>query len=304
MPAMSKSRAVLQQLVYGSTPYSAGYSVLGKSTGFDEELVPLLIHECERYDGQLYAAPMAAYSLVCGRLRPGLVVVREVFGGWYDQVGRPSRVMRSIVLDSDCWQLLAGNPFVLHWLLPPVSRCISRRRNDVHTIAPLCLGDLSPAVWHKVWWRETSRFWKAVSRLDSGQMALLAFLRSQDEPFQPREISSEHDQSEFCRLLIYSVPHSKRLQLELETFSLQERPASGLSFRYRPYCRQPFVMPQRQVTPALDLPILLECVTRSLPAPHDFAVLARLWRRRQRLAWLFALTCAVAAGAAWLLGKC
>ncbi len=280
--------------------------MLGRSSGFDETLVPLLIKGCEESDGQLHAAPPCLYAFSCLRLPQNLYVLREIFGGWHDQVGRPSRVMRCTVVDAAGWQLVAANPFLPLWLLPPLSRCISRKRNDVQTLAPVRLDTLTKSDWQKLWWKETRGFWRGLGKLKSDQVRLLLFLLQQNDPFQPQEIAVDEDCFAFCRVLTYSVPHDKRRTLQLDTFSLQDKPPDGLAFRYRPYCRSPLTLPAAGDA-VVTLPTLVESMVKSLPEPHNFAILARWWLRRQRLNWVFSLLAGIAGiiigSALYLLGK-
>ena len=279
----NNTAGIVRQLVYGSTPFSVGYSVLGKSPGLAESLLALLIERCESQDGQQYAVPPTPYSVSLFTLPNGLYVFREIFDGWQDQVGRPSRVMRCAVIDAISWDKLSGNPFLLPWLLPPIVRSLPRRRNEIRELAVLDLTQLTVEQWESLWWQATRRFLHDVARLSAQEQAFLAYL--QQLPVDTTcEIGTERARLSLCQLLAYAMPVARRRQLAFDSFALNSKPAEGICFRYRPYCTKPLAWPATDAPAPEKLPLawLIQTVTYAMSEPLNFAIGARLVKRRQR----------------------
>ena len=269
----------IQQLVYGSTPWSAGYSVLAKSAALPEKICDQLIQYCESYDQQLYATPSFQYSVSAYQLDADHRVLMEIFTGWSDQVGRAARVTRHMVIDSLSWNLLAGDPFLLLWLLAPIRRVVSKKRNEVRILAPITLADLTRADWQRLWRRETDYFFKTIAALPTIERQWLDYLQQQPEPFLPQEIAVEHDCFSLCRAIAYAIPVAKRLQLQCDSFSLNQKPPRGICFRHKLYCSQQRVTaPKPAEKIAWDLPWKIATIVHSLPANRNFDVLASLYR--------------------------
>ena len=269
----------IHQLIYGSVPISCGYSLLGKSQGITDELKDNLIQICESYDAQEYSAPPTPYSVSCFHLQEDKHILLEVFGGWRDQVGRASRVMRTIILDEKTWQCIAGNPFVLCWILPPIKKCITKKRNEVKDVDIIDVEKISKRDWYLLWKKETRVYQKILSRLSIEEEKWLFYLREQDNPFL--EIATDSDCSKFCRALAYSMDKEKRLQLPFacESFSLNRQKPAGICFRHKSYCEENGKTPPSQRIPK-SLSYQLEVVTHSLPKPYNFEVIVDWWKRK------------------------
>lgn len=276
----------VRQLVYGSTPSSSGYSVLGKSEGLDEVLCERLVQFSESYDQQHYAAPFTPYSVAIVHFPEERYVLTEICGGWKDQMGRASRVMRSAVVERTGWRLLAGDPFLLLWLLPPIRRCLATKRHEIKDIPLLHIGELPEEVWEKLWWKESRKCHDIIVRLSAQEQKWLWHFQSQKEPI-PIEIPVECDQSRLCRVLAYVCPHPLRLQMQWESFSLNRNPPAGVCFRYVRYCKEGAgVTPQNGRIPANSfLGWKIATIVRSIPDPYNYQVLARWWQRNLRIGW-------------------
>lgn len=280
---MRGNDTAIRQMVYGSTPYSAGYSILGMSPGIEEPLREDLIRSCESYDQQLHAAPYNPYSIAVYRLPGEFYVFMEIFGGWKDQMGRTSRVLRNAIIERKGWELLAGNPFLLLWLLPPVKKCISRKRTEVEVIPVSDLSHLSGETWQKLWWKETRVCRKILAGLSGEEKKRLLYFQSLERPFETLEIPVGKDQFLFCRVLAYIIPHTRRLDLQCESFALHQKPPLGICFRYSPYSQS-----LNPLNPsALDTSVVktlrwrIATVIQSVPPPYNFGIVARWTRNGQ-----------------------
>lgn len=278
----------IYQLVYGSTPYSSGYSILGRCREMDEQLCQNLVRRCESYDQQLYAAPFTPYSISIFQMEDCHGIM-EIFGGWQDQMGRPSRITRMVTIDNVLWSLIAGNPFLLLWLLPPVKKCIAKKRNEIQEIPPLNIEQLTQEDWNKLWWKETSQWLKIVRRLPSKEGKKLTYFQEEAHPFVPREIKVEKDQFSLCRAIVYCLPIKKRASIECESFSLNEKAPGGLCFRYGPYCREnpPSLSSGKEIS-TQNFTWKIATIIHSVPEPYIFYVLARLYSH-ETLLLMFAL---------------
>lgn len=253
------------------------------SPGIEECSMNEIAALCERYDGQVHAAPPTLRSFVASKLSSGIRVFTQIFGGWQDQVGRPSRVMRTALIDPQDWEILGANPFLLLGLLPPIKKCVSRKRNEVQEIPNLDLQGRSAGDWENSWWQETRTAWRIASKMPIADRRLLAHL--QNAPPQGREIEVDADRSDFCRALFYVSPRERRTDMECESFSLNADPPRGFCFRYRPYCRiRSSGIASEEAEPGLAWK--LEAMVRSIPDPLNYRILARWWRRTS---WFFGL---------------
>ena len=280
----------LEQLVYGSTPWSAGYSVLARSEGLDEEMERGIVRHCEQYDRQQFAAPHFAYSFSLSSLS-GRRLFMEIFGHWTDHVGRPSRVIRSTLIDDRSWESLSFCPFLLSWVFAPVKKWVPSKRSEVKTIPSFEPGKISIEEWQKLWHMETLAFFKTVSSLSSREKSWLHAMQQEENPFSPREFETQQDRSSLCRALLYAVPKEKRADAHCESFSLNGDSPRGICFRFSPYCSNAKGITE-QGTAEMALRWKVQTIVYSLPAPFNFYVLEKLHRRKIALykgGWLIFL---------------
>lgn len=274
----------IRQMVYGSTPWSAGYSVLGVSEGISPTLLAELTHRCEKYDLQHHPAPPTDYSISLLQL-DSCTVFREIYSGWQDQLGRPSRVLRNVIFDATGWELVAGNPFLLLWLLPKLRKCVSKKRNESCQIKLINLAEQPKAVWEKLWWKETRRCLHLINHLSAEEKGWLGYFQQSLSLQLPYEIPTAQDVSRLCRALTFCLPRQQRQHLQLESFSLNQDLPAGITFRYRPYCVASAPSQHGKNENFLQRAWLIGTVVHSLPETYNFHVLAQLWQRQRSFAW-------------------
>ncbi len=270
----------IAQWIYGSTPWSAGYSILAKTESLDSSFIDDTLSYCENYDRQRHVLPNYDYSFCIYSLKNGICVLLEIFNGWKDQVGRESRIMRNILFDAEAWRLTKGNPLILSWMLPSLSLYIPKKRNDVSYIPEISLETLQKEQ-HRLWHKETKHFFKILSSLGLKEKKLLFSLQEEDCPFSPREIAVDNDASRLARAIVYAMDKEKRMACQIDSFSLNDELPKGLCFRFSPYCKENRSIHSfdSKATPAISLQWEMSTLVHSIPEPELFYVLQKRYTR-------------------------
>ncbi len=278
---------IIAQFIYGSTSYSAGYSVLGKSSQIESSLEESLIRFCEGYDQQLHSVGHTPYCLALEKWEETRVLL-EIFGGWYDHVGRPSRILRVSLIPDPVWKCLGGNPFLLLSFFPAVKNLIPSKRDEIKDISPISLENVSEQEWAKLWLKETRYFLNQIPHLSSEKTQILRTLWESKSPCQNRELISDEDEFILCRLFTYALSPRQRQGLQFSTFSLNEKPPQGVCFRYAPYASSDKSLQDKKVLSQKDNSHQkIETILQAIPTPFNYSTLRSLLQRNRQRTFLF-----------------
>lgn len=275
---------MISQWIYGSTPWSAGYSVLAQSEGLKSSLTDAVLAFCENYDGQKYMLPLYHYNCCIYHIQKEVWVFMETFGGWKDQVGRDSRVIRNTLMDQETFEAIQGNPFLLSWVLPSISSYIPKKRNETKAIPGIPLESIQKKQAN-LWYKETQLFFRLFASLSVLEKQFLLSLQQKASPFSPCEIAVQKDASKLSRAIVYAIHKNKRMNYQIDSFSTNSQPVQGICFRFAPYCQEHQAMDSLVSTTKLDSKLGWEMATlvHSLPEPEAFYVMAK---RYTKFSWI------------------
>jgi len=270
---------LIYQFIYGSTPWSCGYSILVKSRELNEKVIERLVHYCENYDQQRRSIK-PTYNFAIFRLSKTLIGLMEIFPGWKDQVGRSSKIMRILLFNQKAWEFVAGNPFVMTRQLADFTPIIPRIRHKVATLPTIKPQQISQKIWQKSWYDETKEFLHLWRELSFQERGYLKYLQKQKDPFAPAIFPVEQNQFLLCRAIIYAISKEKKYQMQqCDSFSLNNRKVNGLCFRYFPYCDVQQDIPTSDKWKTFSTSWAIAVIAGALPQPISYQVLGKLHDR-------------------------
>ena len=225
----------LLQVIYGSTKWSAGYSILAKSENVEERLTDKIIEYCENYDQKLVSTPYFGHSVSIYSIDKYRILL-EIFDGWTDQVGRASKIMRNVIIEESDLEFINNNPFIVLWLLPEIKKNIPKKRDEIKLLPDIDFIDKKD--WQLLWNQETQVFLKNFKKLTNEEKNIVFYAKniSFDNSDKLIEIPTEHDKFNLCRTIFYALKKDFRKNISIDSFCLNNyKKSEGICFREKRY---------------------------------------------------------------------